>query len=282
MHFSRSASVLFGSKPCLLPPVTPRAPARTLTLHCFCHSLHSHWEAPGYFDAADEHGFFVSPGLPSNCNTPACTNLTLRTWKKLIETHRNNPSVMDACMGNEGYAAWMPVNGHRELFYNTSKALRSDLFVIDTDGCCWVHGSEASQYSHFEDVVDSYSVCGNNLPASDSAGQCDRDTNDFMTAFFGGPMGGTPFIYPLMYDMQAGGACNLTHSNPGSCTPPKPIISHEMGNFGSFPNLTSQIIAMNTSKSLKTTNPMQTLKSMVDQNLDGELSDWVITSCEHA
>ena len=104
------------------------------------------------------------------------------------------------------------------------KALRSDLFVIDTDGCCWVHGSKASQYSHFEDMIDSYSVCGNNLPASDSAGGCDRDTNDFMTAFFGGPMGGTPFIYPLMYDMQAGGACNLTHSNPGSCTPPKPII----------------------------------------------------------
>lgn len=75
--------------------------------------LHSHWEAPGYFDAADEHGFFVSPGLPSNCNTPACTNLTMRTWKKMISTHRNNPSVMDACMGNEGYADWMPVNGHR-------------------------------------------------------------------------------------------------------------------------------------------------------------------------
>ncbi len=65
--------------------------------------LHSHWESPGYFDAADEHGFFVSPGLPSNCNTPACMNLTLRTWNTLISTHRNNPSVMDACMGNEGY-----------------------------------------------------------------------------------------------------------------------------------------------------------------------------------
>ena len=27
--------------------------------------LHSHWEAPGYFEAADEHGFFISPGWPS-------------------------------------------------------------------------------------------------------------------------------------------------------------------------------------------------------------------------
>ena len=150
----------------------------------------------------------------------------------MIRLHRNNPSLLDACMGNEGYAAWMPVNGKRELFYNESKALRPDLFVIDTDGCCWTHGSKASQYSHVEDVIDSYSVCGNDLPASDSAGACDRDTNDFMTAFFGGPMGGTPFIYPLMYDMQAGGACNLT-SNPGSCVPPKPLISHEMGNYGS-------------------------------------------------
>ena len=184
-------------------------------------------------------------------------------------------------MGNEGYAAWMPVNGKRELFYNESKALRPDLFVIDTDGCCWTHGSKASQYSHVEDVIDSYSVCGNDLPASDSAGACDRDTNDFMTAFFGGPMGGTPFIYPLMYDMQAGGACNLT-SNPGSCVPPKPLISHEMGNYGSYPNLTAQILAYNNSRTMIATGAMQTLKSMVEQNLDGELNDWVITSSEHA
>ena len=64
--------------------------------------LHSHWEAPGYFQAADEHGFFVSPGLPSNCGSPACLNVTMRTWMRNIETHRNNPSVMDAGMGNEG------------------------------------------------------------------------------------------------------------------------------------------------------------------------------------
>ena len=54
------------------------------------------------------------------------------------------------------------------------------------------------------------------------------------------------------------------------------------GNFGSFPNVTSQIIAMNNSQNFIATSSMQVLRSMVDQNLDGELTDWIITSCEHA
>ena len=103
--------------------------------------LHSHWEVPEYFDAADEHGFFVSTGLPTNCNTPACTNLTMRTWSTMIKTHRNNPSIMDAGMGNEGYAAWMPVNGHRNEFYREAKEQNENLYVIDTVG---VHDEVAS------------------------------------------------------------------------------------------------------------------------------------------
>ena len=63
--------------------------------------LHSHWEAPGYYAAADEAGFFVSSNLPENCAQPACTNLTLRTWKAMIKTHRNHPSIFDNGMGNE-------------------------------------------------------------------------------------------------------------------------------------------------------------------------------------
>ena len=63
--------------------------------------LHSHWEAPGYYAAADEAGFFVSSNLPENCAQPACTNLTLRTWKTMIKTHLNNPSIFDNGMGNE-------------------------------------------------------------------------------------------------------------------------------------------------------------------------------------
>ena len=286
--------------------------------------LHSHWEAPGYFQAADEHGFFVSPGLPSNCGSPACLNVTMRTWMRNIETHRNNPSVMDAGMGNEGCeivilfldlphfrlanpksitiadAAWMPVSGHRNEFYRVAKSLNPDLHVIDTDGCCWVRGCNATQYSHAQDLIDSYQVCGTNTGNS-QAGQCDRNTTDFMTPFYGVKCDAfsicllsvsltldvslvqytTPFIYPLMYDDKAGDApCNRT-TNP-LCKPPKPLISHEMGNFGSFPNFTAQIQALNASRFLKPTGPIMSLQGMQQEGLAGELDSWVVASSEHA
>jgi len=86
------------------------------------------------------------------------------------------------------------VNGHRNEFYKAAKALDEDLHVIDTDGCCWVRGCNATKYSTQQDAIDSYEVCGTNTGNS-QAGQCDRNTTDFMTPFYGYT---TPFIYPMM------------------------------------------------------------------------------------
>ena len=67
--------------------------------------------------------------------------------------------------------------------------------MIDTDGCCWVNGSKKSQYSQVQSSIDEAEVCGNNEVPGHSAGRCERNTNDFLTAFFGYT---TPYIYPLM------------------------------------------------------------------------------------
>ena len=50
-------------------------------------------------DAADEVGIFISPALPSG----GCHDNLLRTWEWQINALRNNPSVMDMAMENEGY-----------------------------------------------------------------------------------------------------------------------------------------------------------------------------------
>jgi len=112
----------------------------------------------------------------------------------------------------------MAVHGHADLFYNVAKCapkdaatpprpllillltcrtINPDLLVIDTDGCCWVGGSNASEYSKTEGSIDGGEVCGAGSPygAAHSAGQCERNTNDFMTPFYGYT---TPYIYPLM------------------------------------------------------------------------------------
>ena len=75
------------------------------------------------------------------------------------------------------------------------RTIDPDLLVIDTDGCCWVNGSKASEYSKVQGSIDESEVCGNNKVPGHSAGQCERNTNDFMTAFYGYT---TPYIYPLM------------------------------------------------------------------------------------
>ena len=45
-------------------------------------------------------------------------------------------------------------------------------------------------------------------------------------------------------------------ANP-TCAPPKPLISHEMGNYGVFPNLTETIADLNASLNLRTSNSSQ-------------------------
>ena len=99
--------------------------------------LHSHWEAPGYYAAADEAGVFVSSALPGNCAQPACTNLTLRTWKTMIKAHRNHPSIFDNGMGNE-HCKSDHVDRHC-CNVSEQRLLRGDRCTLD--GSEWAQGT---------------------------------------------------------------------------------------------------------------------------------------------
>ena len=69
--------------------------------------------------------------------------------------------------------------------------------------------------------------------------------------------------YLNRYDNVAGGdpaskgvdnLCRPSLAANPTCAPPKPLMSHEMGNFGVFPNLTTTIADLNASLNLRTSN----------------------------
>ena len=168
--------------------------------------LHSHFEAPGFFEAADEVGFFISPALPMG----GCKEVLERTWEWQINALRNTPSVMDVCMSNEAYGeppmsaaaaaaaaaarsmpeptkshlhqhrghhrhhhSKVPVGGWpgalfpwKDEFYQKAKALNPTLHVIDTDGCCWAETEPHK--SVVQMMVDGPPIC----PAPYANGTC--------------------------------------------------------------------------------------------------------------
>ena len=203
--------------------------------------LHSHFEAPGFFEAADEVGMIVSPALPAG----GCHDVLLRTWEWQINALRNTPSVIDVNMANEAYGVPPVTHGGpaplggwpeglfpwRAEFYAKAKALNPLLHVIDTDGCCWAETQPHK--SAVQELADMGAIC----PAPYANGSCDRATNDFMTPSFGIT---TPLVYPSMFDMRAN---NVPCIGP-TCAPPKPVIAHELGNFGAFVDLPKEIAGM--------------------------------------
>lgn len=209
--------------------------------------LHSHFEAKSYFDVADELGFFISPALQQG----SCHEQLLRTWKFWLNELRNSPSVMDMDMANEAYGTPVPPNnwngGHGQLggwpgqyfewhdeFYKVAKQMRPELHVLMTDGCCWSAGQRNKAKA--QELVDGPDIC----PEPLANGTCGWATNDFMCPSFGIQ---TPMVYTDMYaDNQCGTAEYAEH---GSCgPPPKPLVSHEMGNFGTFPDIATIAAAM--------------------------------------
>ena len=181
-----------------------------------------------YFDAADELGVFISPAL----NSPAPKEQLLRTWKYWLNELRNSPSVMDMNMANEAYGdpndPPAPAPGQlggwpvapfpwRAEFYAVAKQMRPDLHVLDTDGCCWSAGQRDK--APVQETVDGPDIC----PEPVANGTCAGPYNDFMCPSFGIQ---TPMVFTQMYaDTQCG-------SGNECGPPPKPLVSHEMGNFG--------------------------------------------------
>ena len=172
--------------------------------------LHSHFEASEYMEAAAEVGMLLSPALPMGAKNGSqhCNRLDLaeaiyrRTWTSLILKYRNNPSLMDYSMGNEYYGMpGRPSFPFRESFYAIAKRLDPYRLVIDTDGCCW-----------------QAKGCG-------TGGTCNRATNDFMVQFMG------------YTDNLADPAQFADYDQ----APPKPIISHEAGDFNAMQDLSTAL-----------------------------------------
>ena len=101
----------------------------------------------------------------------------------------------------------------KDEFYAVAKQMRPELYVLQTDGCCW--SSSQRDKSAVQETVDGPDIC----PEPYANGTCSWSTNDFMTPSFGIQ---TPMAFTKMYaDTQCGAG---RECGP----PPKPMISHEM------------------------------------------------------
>ena len=156
---------------------------------------HSHILPPEYYDACDEVGVLVSPELPiaymqyfDRAKGKALT-LYETQWAAAIKRHRNHPSILDWCMGNEFWHG-LPI---APKLYRIAKELDPTRPVVDSDGL----------------------FVGDLL-----AGTVDRPTLDLYFVMFA--------IQDLPLDRPD------KHNFP---EPLKPVISHETGNYGTFPRL---------------------------------------------
>ena len=156
---------------------------------------HSHILPPAYYDACDEVGMLVSPELPiaymhyfQRAKGEALT-LYETQWAAAIRRHRNHPSILDWCMGNEFWHG-LPI---APRLYEIARSLDRTRPIVDSDGV------------FVQDML---------------AGALDRPTLDLWFVMFA--------IHDLPLDRPD------KHRFP---EPAKPVISHETGNYGTFPRL---------------------------------------------
>lgn len=199
---------------------------------------HSHVPPVEYFDAADELGMLVSPELACayhqyyDAANVSGRRLYKISWQSYIASLRNHPSIFSWAMCNE-YPD--PGIAQAQDLYSTAKELDPERLVIDTDGvgCTTVALQEAG--------------CPRprgHLPT--------RPTLDFFSQQFD------------CWQMGAMGSVSLGHANKyhdicdnttGVCrfkspAPMKPVISHEAGNYNTFPRVMTLLEKFNTSGSI--------------------------------
>lgn len=102
----------------------------------FNYARHHSWCPPEeYFDVADEMGVMIQPEFPQAYRwelpqTPTARGLAVRLWRQMIITHRNHPSIVTWCMGNELYDGFPD----GPLMYRQARELDPSRLVIDSDG----------------------------------------------------------------------------------------------------------------------------------------------------
>ena len=93
---------------------------------------HTHCELPEFYEAADEAGILVQPGLPyyGNHTTEKFSFEPKRALAELIDHYRRYVSLATYCMGNEGHLG-SPLD--RDL-YQMVKTRNPDRLVLHQDG----------------------------------------------------------------------------------------------------------------------------------------------------
>ncbi len=124
----------------IAPPVDREDYRRRLQLakdYGFNYARHHSWVPPEeYLEVADELGMMVQPEFPiayrwDLATSPEGKRFYLEQWEAIIKLHRNHPSIVTWCMGNELYDSF-------ELapeMYRLAKQTDPTRLVIDSDGC---------------------------------------------------------------------------------------------------------------------------------------------------
>ena len=175
---------------------------------------HSSVPLPEYFDVADELGILVQPELPiaydrflmMGLEHKASRELYVESWRGMIRRYRNHPSVFGWCMSNELYGGFEFAT---EL-YDIAKKNDPTRPVYDTDGV--PPGLERPTLDvlpvQFDvHVLPVQSPTVNQIPKRD-------------------PM--HPLLKPIT---------RRTNKYIFESPPTKPVISHEMGNYVTYPNV---------------------------------------------
>jgi hypothetical protein len=175
---------------------------------------HSSVPLPEYFDVADELGILVQPELPiayerflkMGLEHEASRELYIETWRGMIQRYRNHPSVFGWCMSNEMYGGF---DFATEL-YDIAKKYDPTRPVFDTDGVppdMERPTLDVLPVQFDVHVLPVQSRTVNQIPIRD-------------------PM--HPLLKPI-----------TSRSNKFvlEAPPTKPVISHEMGNYITYPNV---------------------------------------------
>ncbi|MCC6235746.1 MAG: hypothetical protein IT580_24125, partial [Verrucomicrobiales bacterium] len=128
----------------ICPPTDKEEFRRRLSIardYGFNYVRHHSWTPPEeYFEAADELGMMLQPEFPFAYQwdlptAPEARRAALDQWAAMIRQHRNHPSIVAWCMGNEQYDSF----DLAPEMYATAKRLDPTRLVIDSDGCGFKH-----------------------------------------------------------------------------------------------------------------------------------------------
>ena len=219
-------------------------------------------------DATDEWGILVSPELPCaygnffTAGNATAQALYLASWTSYIAAYRNHPSVLTWTLCNEmAMPATFKLPGSEvtfgsEIFYKVKQALDPSRLMNDQDGACGA-GSKRDSLSFCSHQFDVGSLGCIGYTKSGSCVGADL---------------------PTKYH-DAGTCRNDTHACAFSGAPNLPVISHETGNYNTYPRIQSVLDKFNTTGAVaKPYWISQALTKLNASGLSAEANAWATAS----